>query len=146
MLCALFLAGLIAGCGEPPPESGLVTVDAPWVAENIPPNRITAAYLILQNHTSAPTTLVRVETDIARVVELHEMAHTDGIMTMRKIDRIDIPAKSSVALKPGGLHLMFIGLHKDLNAGDIVPITLHFNDNSQKTLMAPVKKPNHHAH
>jgi len=59
--------------------------------------------------------------------ELHSMAMEGGVMKMRKLEAIDIPAKGKVALEPGGLHLMLIGLKAPLAEGQEVPLELRFD-------------------
>ena len=59
---------------------------------------------------------------------------------MRRIDKIDVPANGETVLKPGGLHVMLIGLKQDLKVGQIVPVTLTFEDGSKKKIEAPVRK------
>ena len=62
------------------------------------------------------------------------------MMMMRRIDKIDVPANGETVLKPGGLHVMFIGLKHDLKVGQNVPVTLTFEDGSTKSFEAPVRK------
>lgn len=69
-------------------------------------------------------------------VELHEHKHVDGVMTMNKVDAITIPAQGSTALKPGGYHLMMMGLVKPLRAKESITVTLTFDD--QSTLDVPM--------
>lgn len=61
-----------------------------------------------------------------QVVELHTMEEKDGVMSMHPVEAIDVPANGSAELKPGGFHVMFIGLTRDLNVGEQVTVTLTF--------------------
>lgn len=63
----------------------------------------------------------------------------DGMMKMRKVELIDIPAGDTVELKPGGHHLMVIGLKKALKEGDKVTIALQFSADIRKTITIPVR-------
>jgi copper(I)-binding protein len=77
---------------------------------------------------------VKVESDVSRSVELHNMTMDAGVMKMRQIDSILIPANSSVELKPGGFHIMLIGLKSPLKKEDKKAFTFYF-DNGEKEKM-----------
>jgi periplasmic copper chaperone A len=62
----------------------------------------------------------------SKVVELHTMEMDGNVMRMRQVDGIDIPAGQTVQLKPGGLHVMFVGLNQTLKKGATIPLTLRF--------------------
>jgi copper(I)-binding protein len=98
------------------------------------------AFLTLHNKDTADHVLVAAESPVAKAVELHTHINDNGVMRMRKIDSIKVPAGGMTMLKPGGLHIMFIGLNRPLNAGDNVPLTLVFADGSRISLDAPVKE------
>ncbi|MFN2596157.1 MAG: copper chaperone PCu(A)C [Pyrinomonadaceae bacterium] len=117
----------------------LVVRDA-WIQEGPPSQKITAAFMLIENHAAADTSLVSASTDAARVVELHKMELEGGMMKMRRVEAINVPAGGSVELKPGGYHLMVIGLKRELKEGDEVKVTLRFAGDVQKTVTVPVKK------
>jgi copper(I)-binding protein len=72
------------------------------------------------------------ETVAAERVEVHNMSMDGGVMTMRPVEGgLEIPAGGAVELKPGGLHLMLIGLKAPLTEGGSVPLTLVF-DNGER--------------
>ena len=71
-------------------------------------------------------------------IELHQHTHKDGMMQMRQVDKIVIPAKSSVELKPGGYHVMLIGLAKKIKKDDLVELNLLFGDDSNLTIKVKV--------
>ncbi len=73
--------------------------------------------------------------------ELHTHLHDNGVMRMRQVDAIDIPAGGEAVLQPGGLHLMFIGLNGQLAEGDTVPVTLIFEQAGEVQISLPVKAP-----
>ena len=70
--------------------------------------------------------LMSARATVSGTVELHEMKMEGDVMRMRQVDGIALPAGKSVALKPGGYHVMFIGLTKTLKAGDSFPLRLRF--------------------
>ncbi len=70
--------------------------------------------------------LVSGSTTISKAVELHTMSMDGDVMRMRQVPAIEVPAGGMVELKPGGLHVMFMGLKQPLKAGDSFPLTLRF--------------------
>ena len=70
--------------------------------------------------------LVSGSAGVAKAVELHTMEMDGNVMRMRQIDAIEVPAGQAVELKPGGRHIMFVGLTKTLKNGDHFPLTLRF--------------------
>lgn len=99
-----------------------------------------AAFMTLQNAESEAVELVSAESDIAKSVELHTHKMIDGKMAMRQVPFIEVPAKGKVELKPGGYHIMFIGLNEPLAEGEQVDLTLVFGDGQRMDLQVPVKK------
>jgi copper(I)-binding protein len=124
-----------------------MAVDTPWVrAMSAAPAGDTpatsAAFMVIQNNTDAEDRLVRAECDAAETVEIHESTLENDVMKMRPLtDGAPIPAGSSIELKPGGVHVMLIGLRRDLNPGDTVSITLHFANSDPVTVQAAVRQP-----
>ncbi len=98
-----------------------------------------AAYMTLINETDTPDAIIRADTDVAETVELHTVEQTDeGIMKMRPVEQIDIPANGEQNLKPGGFHIMILGLKHDLNEGDTVTLTLTLEQAGEIQVTAPV--------
>lgn len=86
-----------------------------------------AAYFLVENGGSEADRLIAASADVSDVVEIHEIADNNGVMEMRPLtDGVEIPAGETVALEPGGYHIMLIGLKHDLNAGDTFDLTLTF--------------------
>ncbi len=100
-----------------------------------------AAYLLLVNNGSTPDRLLRVESDVAKAVELHISEMKNEVMTMRPVEAIDLPAGGQAELKPGGLHIMLVGLRRELKVGDQVTLRLVFEKASPLTVQAEVKMP-----
>ncbi len=78
----------------------------------------TAVFAKIKNNSDKPDTLFAVESGLAKVVEIHESYEKDGKMKMRKIDYLVVPAKKTVEMKPGGLHIMLIKLKQDIKKGE----------------------------
>ena len=106
---------------------GALTISGAW-SRPTPPGAPTAVgYLTITNHGPAPDRLVGAESPAATSLTLHSMSMTGGIMRMRPMpEGLVIPPGASVSLDPTGYHLMFEGLNHQLQSGDHVFATLHF--------------------
>ncbi|MDP1652772.1 MAG: copper chaperone PCu(A)C [Rhodocyclaceae bacterium] len=122
--------------GRPAAEIGVVD---PYVALMPPGIRITAAYLTLRNSGDRDVRLVAASCPSASVAELHTHIDDKGVMRMRQVKEIVVPAKGEVQLRPGGYHVMLIDMKTPLKEGDKLAITLAFGDGSSKTIEAPAK-------
>jgi copper(I)-binding protein len=118
-----------------------VTVKDPWVRGTVAQQKASGAFMLLQSATAAR--LVSAASPVAGVVELHEMRMEGDVMRMRALTGLDLPAGSTVELKPGGYHVMLMDLKKPLQEGDMVPLTLTVEDKDGKRstleVQAPVK-------
>jgi copper(I)-binding protein len=83
-------------------------------------------YMVLANHGPAADALAKVDTPIAAKVEIHSSSMAGGIMSMKPVETVGVPAGGQVTFGPGAYHLMIIGLNRTLKAGDQVPATLSF--------------------
>lgn len=99
-----------------------------------------AVFLQLQNKDNKAHALVSASSEVATVVELHNHINEGGVMKMRKVEKIDLPAGKAVALKPGSFHIMLIGLKKPLKVNETVELSLRFEDGTSLKLSAPVKE------
>ena len=88
----------------------------------------TALYFTLENNGSKADTLYAVETDIAKMVQIHETYSNGDVMGMREIGKIIIEPGSSAKLEPGGMHIMVMRLKKDIKNGDEIEFKLHFRN------------------
>ena len=115
-----------------------ITVDRAWIRATAPGQTVSGAFMTLENKSATAYALSGVSFSGADVVEIHETSMADGVMRMRQVDQIDIPANGSAELKPGSYHVMLIGLDKELQAGTTESLTLTFSDDSQITIEALV--------
>ncbi len=97
------------------------------------PTRPGAAWLTIRN-SGAADRLVGAESPAAERVELHTHVHRDGVMMMRRVEGLDVPADGEAVLEPGGDHLMLFGLKAGLAPGDSFPLTLLFEKAGQVTV------------
>lgn len=116
-----------------------VTVSEPWVRATVPQQKATGAFMNLSATTSSR--LVSAKSPVAGVVEIHEMAMDNGIMKMRAIPGIEIPAGQTLSLKPGGYHVMLIDLKQQIKDGETVPLTLVFEGLDRKQQTLEIKAP-----
>lgn len=118
-----------------------VSVTAPWVRATVPAQKSTGVYLHLVSPTA--TRLVGVSSPVATSAELHQMEMKGEIMKMRQVDGIELPAGKAVDMASGTYHIMLVGLKRQLNDGDAVPLTLMVQGKDKKretiTLKVPVK-------
>ena len=104
--------------------SAQVRVEGAWARPTVPGQQGGGGYLTLTSPVA--DRLVGGSTPAAQRVELHTMSMQGDVMQMRQIDAIELPAGRKVELKPGGLHVMFIGIAQPLTLGSKVPVTLRF--------------------
>ena len=103
-------------------------------------NRNTAAFMSITNNMEVDDTLYSVESNLAKVVELHESYEKENdMMGMRHVDFIVIPSKSTVELKPGSFHIMLIGLNNDLVKGNEGILIANFKKNGKVELPLSVR-------
>ncbi len=117
--------------------SAQVEITGAWVRASVPGQRTAGAFMQLKSATEAR--LVAVSSPVAKVVEIHEMKLDSGVMKMRAIDKLDLPAGKPVTLAPGGYHVMLMGVAQPLKEGDSVPLTLTIEDKSGKRQQVAVQ-------
>ncbi|MFY0665938.1 MAG: copper chaperone PCu(A)C [Natronospirillum sp.] len=122
-------------------ENG-IQVHQPFVRLMPPMQPNTAAFMRLENASTNDRVLIGAVSDVAEAVELHTHSVVDGMMQMRQVQHIDLPAGDTVVLQPGGLHIMMIGLKAPLQDGQMVEITLQYDDGTEQSIKAPVRHPN----
>ncbi|WP_421239302.1 copper chaperone PCu(A)C [Aeromonas enteropelogenes] len=97
-----------------------------------------AAFMVLKNDADQAVKLVAASSPAAGRAELHTHLHENGVMKMRQVESIEIPAKGEVVLKPGSLHIMLFEIGT-LSEQTPMPLTLTLDDGQQLALSLPVK-------
>lgn len=133
-LCSFLLFSSIHSFAD-----AIVDVEHAFAVAVPPGQKNSAAFMTLKNNSAQPLVLVAADSSASKVSELHTHSEVDGVMMMRKINQIEIPAKGKAELKSGGLHIMLIGLKKELPAGSTVDLSLKFSDGSEQNLVVPVE-------
>jgi len=110
-------------------------------ARAVPPGQPNSAvFMTLENRSDQDQVLVAAESDVSEIVELHTHIEEGGMMRMRQVEKIEVPANETVTLQPGGLHVMLIGLQQALEPGQTIDLTLVFEDGSRMPVQAPVRR------
>ncbi|WP_083745761.1 copper chaperone PCu(A)C [Variovorax sp. KK3] len=141
-IAAVLLLAAAGGALAQAPGAAPVDVRDAWVRATVPGQSGTGAFMKLT--APAGARLVGVSTPAAGVAEVHEMKMEGDTMRMRALDRgLELPARQTVELKPGGYHLMLMDLKQPLANGASVPLTLKFEDGkgqkSSLDLQLPVR-------
>jgi len=123
----------------PAKPTGLKVVAA-WARATPGGAKIGAAYLEIQGAPDGDDKLLGASSPVAGAVELHDHIKDGGIMRMRRVEVIPVPAGKKVTLKPGGLHLMLVELKAPLVEGDAFDLTLTFEKAGTIKVSAPVQK------
>ena len=103
-----------------------VAVTNAWVRATVPGQVVAGGYLDIT--AAAPAALVGVQSSVAAKSELHTMSMDGGVMKMRPLAKIELPARQTVSLKPGGDHIMLNGIKRELKAGERVVLKLTLQD------------------
>lgn len=107
-----------------------VEVKDPWVRATVQQQKTTGAFMQLTSQQDAR--LLEVRSPAAARVEIHQMSMANNVMRMRAVPGLDLPAGTAVDLKPGGYHIMLVNLNRQITAGDLVPLTLVFEDKDKQ--------------
>ena len=116
-----------------------IEIEGAYARASIPNVPNSAAFFVIKNNSDKDIAITSANSDIAEKNELHTHIKENKMMKMMKIEKLVVPAKSSLELKSGGDHVMLIGLKKELKAGDEISLELSFSDGDKKKIKVPVK-------
>lgn len=147
IVVSLLLFSSLSACSAAPPgsrgnaapstNSGIVVAE-PQARASIPNG---AVYMILTNAGTSDDTLLKIETDAAQSAELHEtQIDEQGVMRMKPVERLPLPAGESVSLEAGGKHIMLIDLKEGLAVGDHLSLTLTFEKAGTQIVEIPIQE------
>ncbi|MDP2332040.1 MAG: copper chaperone PCu(A)C [Reyranella sp.] len=106
---------------------GTLEISHPWTRATPPTAQAGGGFLTITNKGTSPDRLIAARSGVSDRVEIHEMKMDGNIMRMRELEKgLEIPAGATVMLKPGGFHIMFMGLKAPLAKDAKVPVTLVF--------------------
>jgi hypothetical protein len=131
--------------GDKTSTKASVTISEPWARATPAGAHMGAIYLKLQSASgdrllkaSVPDSVAS-KTQIHETIVVHDSAGGGDSMEMHQVSSLELPASQEVELKPGGFHLMLIGLKHGLKAGETVPVTLRFEKAGTQTVIAEVR-------
>lgn len=130
-LCTLLLSANSLAAG--------LKVSNEYIRATPPHAKNSAAFLTITNTTDKDINLIAASSDISERVELHKHTKEDGMMKMRQVEAIMINANSSTELQPGGYHIMFLGLKEDIFEGQILDLSLSFDNGENMSFLTAVK-------
>jgi len=136
------------------PSAAQVEAGRAWARATPPGARTGVVYLTVENRNAAPDRLVRAETPVAERAELHTHDMEAGVARMRPLAGVEMAPGQTTVLAPGGLHVMLVGLHRQLKRGEAFALTLVFERAEPVTLEVRVEGPgaggpsqgHHHGH
>jgi periplasmic copper chaperone A len=139
-LLATLAFGLCASAAHAADTAGAISAHDAWVRW-LPGKLPAAGYLTLDNHGDKPVALVEVDSDDYGMTMLHQTVKNGSASKMEMVDKLDIPAHGSVAIAPGGYHLMLEDAQHPIKPGDTVHMKLSFSDGETLTVPFAVKTP-----
>lgn len=111
-----------------------------WIKYLPPVVPVRAGYMVISNNNAQQIRVIHIESDVFTKVDIHETVEKDGMMTMRPVMPLTIPAGETFKLAPGGLHLMMMKPAEKLKPGDQISVTLHFGSGDSQLIKMTVKK------
>ncbi len=121
-------------------KAGDITIENPWARATMSSAKSGAAYLTIKNGGTTLDRLVAARSAIAKKTGVHQSLMVDGMMKMQPVKALDVPPGGMVMLKPGGYHIMFMGLREPLKMGAEFPLTLVFEKSGELEVMVKVMK------
>lgn len=118
----------------------VLNIEDAWVAEAPPVAPVMGGYMKIANKTDKLISITSASCADFEKAEIHEMSMSGGMMKMRQIDKLDVPANGKVELQPGGYHLMLIKPKQTFKKGDILTVTLHTADGQSQAVKMEVKE------
>ncbi len=134
-LAAITVHFALVSCADPAP----LYVDQAWVRMNPNGEGPAAGYFTIHGG-EAPVKLLRVSTEGAQRIEMHESLMKDGMMTMEPVDSVDVPAKGEVKFAPGGKHLMIFSVNPAVVEAGKMTLTVLFSNGDRLIVDAPIQK------
>lgn len=124
LIGAATLAAMVLGTA--PAWAGDITVSNAWARASAGMARAGAAFLTITNNGSTEDRVISAQSPVSDRAELHTHIKDGDVMRMRQVEDIPVHAGQTVTLQPGGLHVMFMGLHDGFKEGESFPLTLTF--------------------
>ena len=127
----------LSACGASAPAHSGIVIASPF-AHAAGAGETSAVYMSITNTGAEADRLVSVSCDAAGMTQAMESRMNGDVMSMSDVPAIDLPAGATLELKPGGYHIMLMGLVRELKAGNTISLTLKFEKAGTITLDVPV--------
>ena len=124
-------------------HAGNMSIEGAYAPASMGAGKSGAIYFKVVNASGSDDKLIAVSTPAARKTMLHTTKEEDGVMKMRMLKALEVPAGGEAELKQGGHHVMLFGLTEPLKEGDSISLTLTFEKAGEMTIDVPVKKAMH---
>lgn len=141
--CAFAIAALCVAVSAQAHEFKLqsLSMKHPWTRATAPTAKTGGVFMTIVNDGTEDDALIGASSpELAGKIELHTHLEESGVMRMRPVPQIDIPAHGKTELKPGSFHVMLIDLKKPLIKGELLPLTLHFKKSGQVKVEVKVEE------
>ncbi|KLT72548.1 hypothetical protein PL75_07525 [Neisseria arctica] len=137
LLAALALAGMFQTT-----SAAGIEIDDAWARTTVQGMSMGGVFMDIENDGKTDDVLTGGSTPVAEKVEIHTHVNDNGVMRMREVEGgLALPKGGEVKLKPGGYHVMLMGLKAPLQAGQKFPLTLNFKNAKSQTVTVEVKNP-----
>lgn len=136
-LAALLLTASAGTAIAEPARVGSIVVEQAWARATTPSASTGATYLTVRNTGALPDRIVSMEAPVAGHAMAHQSKEEDGVARMTEAGPLGIPAEGALEMKPGGTHIMLMGLKGGLKPGQEFPLTVTFE--KAGTVQVPVK-------
>ncbi len=132
-------AGLALFVSASQAVAGDVLAMHPFARATAPKAPNGAAFMVLMNQGAQDQALIGASSSVAERVELHAHQNDNGVMKMREVEQVPLPAGEEVILQPGAYHIMLFGLQAPLKQGESLTVTLEFANGSDLSVLVPIK-------
>ena len=122
-----------------PASAGDLTVTGAWARTTAPGVGMGAIYLTIDNGSAKSDRLLKLRTPVAATAEVHRTEVLDGIVRMREVAVLHVAAGERIEFKPGGHHVMLMGLKKPLVEGQVFDLELVFEVSGPRKVRVVVR-------
>lgn len=123
----MLLMALLVGACQPPSEPTGLRIEGAHIKAMPPGQTRAAAYFVLHNHDAEDRQILQVESTVAGQTQVHRHLHEDGMMKMRHVPHVHVPAESSLVFQPGGYHLMLLDIAEPPAVGSQFTVTMELD-------------------
>lgn len=135
-----FLVAFTFGLSLPVLAADTIQAQSAWTRATPPGAANSASYVQLHNAGDEMRSVIAAHSSVADEIQLHTVLSENGLMKMRQVPFIEIPAGGMTELKPGGFHIMMLGIKQPLKEGESVQIELEFANGDKLNFESPIQK------